>query len=74
MESMKKTTRLLSNVDREILKAILSSNGKHRSSTLLSKSLGVPQNYYSEKTQQTRKGIPGIIIFTKPRKVWLASC
>jgi DNA-binding Lrp family transcriptional regulator len=43
MESMKKTTRLLSNVDREILKAILSPNGKHSSSTFLSKKLGVPQ-------------------------------
>jgi DNA-binding Lrp family transcriptional regulator len=37
------TTGSLSNVDREILKVILNPDGKHQSSVLLSKKLGVPQ-------------------------------
>ena len=54
MESMKKTTRLLSNVDREILKAILSPNGKH-SSTLLSKKLGVPKTTIQRRRTRLEK-------------------
>jgi DNA-binding Lrp family transcriptional regulator len=38
-----KTTGLLSNIDREILKSILCPNGRHSSSTFLSKKLGIPQ-------------------------------
>jgi DNA-binding Lrp family transcriptional regulator len=53
-ESMK-STRLLSNVDREILKAILSPNGKHSSSTLLSKKLGVPQTTIQRRRTRLEK-------------------
>ena len=49
-----KTTRLLSNIDREILKAILSPNGKH-SSTLLSKKLGVPQTTIQRRRSRLEK-------------------
>src|SRR5215213_5075538 len=54
MESMKATTRLLSNIDREILKAILSPNGK-RSSTFLSKKLGVPQTTIQRRRSRLEK-------------------
>jgi DNA-binding Lrp family transcriptional regulator len=54
MESVKTTVRLLSNVDREILKAILSPNGKH-SSTLLSKKLGVPQTTIQRRRSRLEK-------------------
>jgi DNA-binding Lrp family transcriptional regulator len=48
------TTRLLSNVDREILKAILNPNGKH-SSTVLSKKLGVPQTTIQRRRNRLEK-------------------
>jgi DNA-binding Lrp family transcriptional regulator len=55
MESEKMmTTRLLSNIDREILKAILSPDGKH-SSTLLSKKLGVPQTTIQRRRTRLEK-------------------
>ena len=54
MGSSEKTTRLLSNVDREILKAILSPNGKH-SSTYLSKKLGVPQTTIQRRRNRLEK-------------------
>ena len=55
MESVKKmTTRVLSNIDREILKAILSPDGKH-SSTLLSKKLGVPQTTIQRRRSRLEK-------------------
>jgi DNA-binding Lrp family transcriptional regulator len=49
-----KSTRLLSNVDREILKAILSPNGK-RSSTFLSKKLRVPQTTIQRRRSRLEK-------------------
>jgi DNA-binding Lrp family transcriptional regulator len=49
-----KTRRLLSKVDREILKAILSPNGKH-SSTYLSKKLGVPQTTIQRRRSRLEK-------------------
>jgi len=55
MELAKTTTRLLSNVDREILKAILSPNGKHSSSTLLSRKLGVPQTTIQRRRSRLEK-------------------
>jgi DNA-binding Lrp family transcriptional regulator len=55
MESVKTTSRLLSNVDREILKAILSPNGKHSSSTFLSKKLGVPQTTIQRRRSRLEK-------------------
>ena len=54
METMK-STRLLSNVDREILKALLSPNGKHSSSTVLSKKLGVPQTTVQRRRSTLEK-------------------
>jgi DNA-binding Lrp family transcriptional regulator len=54
MESVK-STRPLSNVDKEILKAILSPNGKHSSSTLLSKKLGVPQTTLQRRRSRLEK-------------------
>src|SRR5215217_4794279 len=54
MESMKATTRLLSNIDREILKAILSPNGKC-SSTFLSKKLRVPQTTVQRRRSRLEK-------------------
>jgi DNA-binding Lrp family transcriptional regulator len=51
---VKTTTRLLSNIDREILKAILSPNGK-RSSTLLSEKLGVPQTTIQRRRSRLEK-------------------
>ena len=55
MEPAKTTARLLSNIDREILKAILSPNGKHPSSTLLSKKLGVPQTTIQRRRKRLEK-------------------
>jgi DNA-binding Lrp family transcriptional regulator len=55
MGSSEKTTRLLSNVDREILKAILSPNGKRSSSTLLSKKLGIPQTTIQRRRNRLEK-------------------
>ena len=55
MKSLKKTTRLLSNVDREILKGILSPDGKHSSSTLLSKKLGIPQTTIQRRRTRLEK-------------------
>ena len=49
-----KTARLLSNVDREILKAILSPNGKY-SSTYLSKKLGIPQTTIQRRRSRLEK-------------------
>ena len=49
-----KTRRLLSKVDREILKAVLSPNGKH-SSTYLSKKLGVPQTTIQRRRSRLEK-------------------
>jgi DNA-binding Lrp family transcriptional regulator len=49
-----KTTRLLSNVDRDILKSILSPNGKH-SSTFLSKELAVPQTTIQRRRSRLEK-------------------
>jgi DNA-binding Lrp family transcriptional regulator len=54
MKLVKTMTRLLSNVDREILKAILSPDGKH-SSTLLSKKLGVPQTTIQRRRSRLEK-------------------
>ena len=55
MELVKTTTRLLSNIDREILKAILSPNVKHSSSTFLSKKLGVPQTTIQRRRSRLEK-------------------
>jgi DNA-binding Lrp family transcriptional regulator len=55
MESVKTTSRLLSNIDREILKALLSPNGKHSSSTFLSKKLGVPQTTIQRRRSRLEK-------------------
>jgi DNA-binding Lrp family transcriptional regulator len=54
MKSLKSTRQLLSNVDREILKTILSPNGKH-SSTFLSKKLGVPQTTIQRRRSRLEK-------------------
>jgi DNA-binding Lrp family transcriptional regulator len=54
MELVKTMIRLLSNIDREILKAILSPNGKH-SSALLSKKLGVPQTTIQRRRSRLEK-------------------
>ena|SRR5215212_6196261 len=54
MEAVK-TTRLLSNIDREILKAILSPNGKYSSSGLLSKKLGVPKTTIQRRCSRLEK-------------------
>jgi DNA-binding Lrp family transcriptional regulator len=54
MEAVK-TTRLLSNIDREILKAILSPNGKRSSSTVLSKRLGIPQTTIQRRRSRLEK-------------------
>jgi DNA-binding Lrp family transcriptional regulator len=50
-----KKTRLLSNVDREILKVILSPSGKHSSSTLLSKKLGIAQTTIRRRRSRLEK-------------------
>jgi DNA-binding Lrp family transcriptional regulator len=56
IESVKTTTpRLLSNIDREILKAVLSPSGKNFSSTLLSKKLGVPQTTIQRRRSRLEK-------------------
>src|SRR5215210_2914847 len=55
MESVKTTSRLLSNIDREILKALLSPNGKRTSSTFLSKKLGVPQTTVQRRRSRLEK-------------------
>jgi DNA-binding Lrp family transcriptional regulator len=54
MKSSKTAIHLLSNVDRAILKAILSPNGK-RSSAFLSKSLGVPQTTIQRRRSRLEK-------------------
>ena len=54
MQSVKTATRLLSNIDREILKSILSPNGKC-SSTFLSKKLGVPQTTIQRRRSRLEK-------------------
>jgi DNA-binding Lrp family transcriptional regulator len=50
-----KKTRLLSNVDREILKVFLSPSGKHSSSTLLSKKLGIAQTTIRRRRSRLEK-------------------
>jgi DNA-binding Lrp family transcriptional regulator len=54
MESMKSTTRILSNVDREILKVILSPDGKH-SSIFLTRKLGIPQTTIQRRRSRLEK-------------------
>jgi DNA-binding Lrp family transcriptional regulator len=54
MEAVK-TTRLLSNIDREILKAILCPNDKHSSAVLLSKKLGIPKTTIQRRCSRLEK-------------------
>src|SRR5215210_4091258 len=56
MQSVEMRRRLLlSNIDREILKAILSPNVKRSSSTSLSKKLGVPQTTIQRRRSRLEK-------------------
>jgi DNA-binding Lrp family transcriptional regulator len=56
MQSVKTRGRLLlSSIDREILKAILSPNGKRSSATFLSKNLGVPQTTIQRRRSRLEK-------------------
>ena len=55
MQSLKTATRSLSSIDREILKVVLSPNGKRSSSTLLSKKLGVPQTTIQRRRSRLEK-------------------
>src|SRR5829696_4990208 len=55
MQSVKTATQLLSNIDREILKAVLSPNVKRSSSTFLSKKLGVPQTTIQRRRSRLEK-------------------
>ena len=56
MQSVEMRRRLLlSNIDREILKAVLSPNVKRSSSTSLSKKLGVPQTTIQRRRSRLEK-------------------
>jgi DNA-binding Lrp family transcriptional regulator len=56
MQSVEMRRRLLlSNIDREILKAVLSPNVKRSSSTSLSKKLGVPQTTIQRRRRRLEK-------------------
>ena len=55
IQSVKTRGRLLSSIDREILKAVLSPNSKRSSSTFLSKKLGVPQTTIQRRRSRLEK-------------------